>query len=164
MLSDDATASAHKQLEALLGSDAALQPLVTHVQLNAVAETYLAKAVKAVCTAEGLTLPADTVASLVATANGDVRHALLALQFTATGTRRTLDRPADEKKGRAKGGAGKLLPLRRPRRRRRHERRGRRGGGGRRRRGGRRARHLPQPLPFAGQTAQPPREAREAAS
>ena len=59
------------------------------------------------CTAEGLTLPADTVASLVATANGDVRHALLALQFTATGTRRTLDRPADEKKGRAKGGAGK---------------------------------------------------------
>ena len=107
MLSDDATASAHKQLEALLGSDAALQPLVTHVQLNAVAETYLSKAVKAVCTAEGLTLPADTVASLVATANGDVRHALLALQFTATGTRRTLDRPADEKKGRAKGGAGK---------------------------------------------------------
>ena len=107
VLSDDATASAHKQLEALLGSDAALQPLVTHVQLNAVAETYLAKAVKAVCTAEGLTLPADTVASLVATANGDVRHALLALQFTATGTRRTLDRPADEKKGRAKGGAGK---------------------------------------------------------
>ena len=35
-------------------------------RLNAVAETYLSKAVKAVCTAEGLTLPADTVASLVA--------------------------------------------------------------------------------------------------
>ena len=73
--------------------------------MNAVADTFLTRALRDVCAKEGVDLPATSLASLVATANGDMRHALNTLQFESLGMPRRAA-PAPKKGKRALGGGG----------------------------------------------------------
>ena len=108
VLSTDASNTVHHLVEQLKG-DASSHSLVSEIKVNAVADTFLSKALKDVCAKERLELTQSDLASLVTTANGDLRHALHALQFLAAGVPRRggAAKPAAKKGGKRALGADK---------------------------------------------------------
>lgn len=98
LCTDSSTGGVPRQLESILGAAAADAQTVRHVSCNAIADTLLAKAVRAVAAAEAMPLPPELLAHIVRVANGDLRHAINKLQFVLTGTERG---PAGGKAGRA---------------------------------------------------------------
>lgn len=89
-VSSDATGSVHKQLEQLGCSESSLQHLITHIQVNPVAETFLSKALRHICTQERLGVTAEEISDVAIRSNGDLRSALHTLQFACIGVEREL--------------------------------------------------------------------------
>jgi DNA polymerase III delta prime subunit len=114
ILSSDASNTVHHVVESLRGADPTAHALVSEIKVNAVADTILTRALKDVCAKERLGLTPDDLASLVATANGDLRNALQTLQFQSAGQPRRATGRGAARSGAARSGAG-TTALKRPR-------------------------------------------------
>ena len=66
-------------------------------QVNPLADTFMLRTLQHVCAQEGLSLSRSDLAGVMGSANGDLRHAIGAVQFAAVGMRR-------------RGGAGARAP------------------------------------------------------
>ena len=76
---------ASRQLDDLIGREAQDQGLVDHIPLNPVTDTNLLGALKGLCAKEGIRLPDEHLKGIAASAHGDLRHAINALQFASIG-------------------------------------------------------------------------------
>ena len=112
VLSSDASNTVHHTLEQLRpANDTSAAMLVSEVKVNAVADTFLTKALRDVCARERIELSAADLSALVTSSNGDLRHALHSLQFIATGQPRLAPAGRGAGGGAAKKVSGKRVAL-----------------------------------------------------
>jgi len=83
VLSTDASNTVHHLVERLRGND--MQALISHIQVNVLADTFMKKTLLHVCKQERLALSTTDLASVMSNAGGDLRHALHSMQFLAMG-------------------------------------------------------------------------------
>ena len=85
VLSTDASNTVYHLVEQLQAADA---QLVSHIQVNALADMFMRRTLQFVCQQERLTLTSTDLGALMANAAGDLRHALQSMQFLAAGQAR----------------------------------------------------------------------------
>jgi len=83
VLSTDASSTVHHVVERFRGIHAQSQSLVSHIQVNALANTFMLKTLQHVCKQERLALSRDDLAVIANSSNGDLRSALQSMQFLA---------------------------------------------------------------------------------
>lgn len=89
----------HHVHEQLTCADKEIAALVSHIQVNPLADTLLKRTLKHVCAREGVTTTDDELNALATLSSGDLRNALHSLQFMGAGATRQLASAGLAKRG-----------------------------------------------------------------